>query len=182
MLRARFSKQLSKYRTVFGTASVCMCESLSTCRFSWIQLVLYPVLVNLEMMILDGWINSHYKSDVCIRTAFFQETAGGRFKFWIFLAPPVISSPVRMLFYLWICIVTENLCGFIWMLSELMSWASCEVVSPLQRGKLGKRRDLPEVTGDVWGALEGVQHFTWHHLPPGHLQESAAAIDPLLWA
>lgn len=65
-------------------------------------------------------------------------------------------------------------------INELSLLWSC--ITTLQRGKLGKRRDLPEVTGDVWGALEGAQHVTCHHLPPGHLQESAAAIDPLLWA
>lgn len=83
-----------------------------------------------------------------------EEIAGGDCKFWMFSAPPMVSPSLQILVCLWVCIFTENLYCCIWMFSELMNWASCEVLSPLYREGDWEREvtflKSNKVSGELW--------------------------------
>lgn len=83
-----------------------------------------------------------------------EDIAGGHCKLWMFSAPPVVSPPLQILVCLLFCIFTENLYCCIWMFSELMNWASCEVLPPLYREGDWEREvtflKSNKMSGELW--------------------------------
>lgn len=151
ILRARFSKQPSKYSMMFGMASVCMCESLWICRFSWIQMGLYPVLVNLEIIILGCWTkftlqeqcvyqNSLFPGS-CRRRRLLGQTSNSGFS----QPRPWFLLPYDAVLFVDLHLCRESLLLYlhVFRINELsLLWS---FIATLKKGKLGKRRDLPEV-------------------------------------
>lgn len=82
--------------------------------------------------------------------------------------------------YWFICIFTENLCCCIWMFSELMNWASYEVLSPLY-GERNWEREMTylrshKMSGELWKMHSSLSLGDARFLPVTILAPSGCAI------
>lgn len=151
---------------MFEMASVWMCGGLGTCRFSWIQMGLYPV--DLEIRVLGCWTASTLQEQCVYPNSPFAgncRVTGGGFKLGMFSAPPVVSPLLQRLVYLWICVFTENLCCCIW-----MNWGSREDLAPLNREGNWEREVTHLRSEGLWethsSALGDAGFYLWPSSPP----------------
>lgn len=134
-------------------------------------MVLYPGLVNLEIIILDCWTKftlQEHGSD----QAFSRKTAGGGYCWGRLQILDVLShthdssSPANTGLFVDLHSYRESPLLYlnVFRINELSLLGS--FIGTLQTGKLGKRCDLPEVTWDVWGPLVDAQLFSLGRCQP----------------